>query len=49
MIKAAAELGWLDEKRVVAESAACLARGGAGVIVSYFAPELARMMKEGEL
>lgn len=49
MIKAAAERGWLDEKRVIAESAACLARGGADVIVSYFAPELARMMKGGEL
>ncbi|MCD8392176.1 MAG: porphobilinogen synthase [Cloacibacillus porcorum] len=49
MIKAAVERGWLDEKRVIAESAVCLARGGADVIVSYFAPELAKMMKEGEL
>ena len=49
MIKAAVERGWLDEKRVIAESAVCLARGGADVIVSYFAPALAKMMKEGEL
>lgn len=49
MIKAAAERGWLDERRVAAESAICLARGGADIIVTYFAPELARMMKEGEL
>ena len=49
MIKAAVERGWLDEKRVIAESAVCLARGGADIIVSYFAPELAKMMKEGEL
>lgn len=49
MIKAAAERGWLDERRVAAESAICLARCGADIIVSYFAPELARMMKEGEL
>ena len=49
MIKAAVERGWLDEKRVIAESAVCLARGGADVIASYFAPELAKMMKEGEL
>lgn len=49
MIKAAVERGWLDEKRVIAESAVCLARGGADVIVSYFAPELAKMMKEGDL
>ncbi|MDY2984423.1 MAG: porphobilinogen synthase [Synergistes jonesii] len=49
MIKAAAERGWLDERRVAAESAICLARGGADIIFTYFAPELARMMKEGEL
>ena len=49
MITAAAARGWLDEKRVIAESAVCLARGGADIIVSYFAPELAKMMKEGEL
>ncbi|MCR5334982.1 MAG: porphobilinogen synthase [Synergistes sp.] len=49
MIKAAAANGWLDEKRVIAETAVCLARGGADIIVTYFAPEMARMMKEGEL
>ncbi|MDO5116429.1 MAG: porphobilinogen synthase [Synergistaceae bacterium] len=49
MIKAAAERGWLDERRVIAESALCLARGGADIIVSYFAPELAEMIKTGEL
>ena len=40
MIKAAAANGWLDEERVVAESAVCLARAGADIIVTYFAPEL---------
>ena len=49
MIKAAAANGWLDEKRVIGESAVCLARAGADVIVTYFAPELAKMMKAGEL
>ncbi|MCF0247066.1 MAG: porphobilinogen synthase [Synergistes sp.] len=49
MIKAAAAQGWLEEKRVVAESAYCLARSGADIIVTYFAPELAKMMKEGEI
>ncbi|MEG1602190.1 MAG: porphobilinogen synthase [Cloacibacillus sp.] len=49
MIKAAAQNGWIDEKRVIAESAICLARGGADIIVTYFAPELAQMMKAGEL
>lgn len=49
MIKAAAAQGWLDEKRIIAETAVCLARGGADIIVTYFAPEMAQMMKEGEL
>ena len=49
MIKAAAANGWLDEERVVAESAVCPARAGADIIVTYFAPELAKMMKEGRL
>ncbi len=49
MIKAAAANGWLDEERVVAESAVCLARAGADIIVTYFAPELAKMIKEGRL
>lgn len=49
MIKAAAANGWLDEERVVAESAVCLARAGADIIVTYFAPELAKMMREGRL
>ena len=49
MIKAAAQNGWIDENRVIAESAVCLARGGADVIVNYFALELAQMMKAGEL
>lgn len=49
MIKAAAMNGWLDEKRVVGESAICLARAGADVIITYFAPELARMINAGEI
>ncbi len=49
MIKAAAANGWLDEERVIAESAICLARAGADIIITYFAPELAAMMKEGRL
>lgn len=49
MIKAAGANGWIDEERVVKETAVCLARGGADIIVTYFAPELARWMKEGSL
>jgi len=49
MIKAAAANGWLDEERAICESAICLARGGADIIVTYFAPELAGWIKEGKI
>jgi porphobilinogen synthase len=49
MMKAAAAQGWLDEERVVSESAICLARAGADMIVTYSALDLARWMKEGKL
>ena len=42
MIKAAARLGWLDEKRVVAETLLAIRRAGADVILTYFACEFAR-------
>ena len=41
MIKAACSNGWLNEKNVVCESAICLARGGADIIITYYALELA--------
>ena len=49
MIRAAAANGWLDEQRVVSEAAFCLARAGADIIVTYFAPELASWIKEGRI
>lgn len=48
MIKAAAARGWLDEEKTVRETAIALARAGADIIISYFAPELARWLKEEE-
>lgn len=48
MIKAAAARGWIDEEKTVRETAIALARAGADIIISYFAPELARWLKEGE-
>ena len=41
MIKAACSNGWLNEKNVASESAICLARGGADIIITYYALELA--------
>lgn len=49
MIKAAAEKGWLDEERVVSESAVCLARAGADILITYFALSLAEWIREGRL
>jgi len=46
MIKAAARLGWLDEKRAAMEVTAAIHRAGADVISTYFAPQLAAWLKE---
>jgi len=48
MIKAAAERGWLDEQRVVWESLTGIKRAGADVILTYFAPQVAQWIKDGE-
>lgn len=42
MIKAAAQLGWLDEKRVMFESLVSIKRAGADLIITYFAKDVAR-------
>jgi len=44
MIKAAAQLGWIDEERVVMESLMGIKRAGAELILTYFAEDvLARL------
>jgi porphobilinogen synthase len=45
LIKAAAEKGWVDEKSVVLESLLCMHRAGADIILTYFAPEVAKWLK----
>jgi porphobilinogen synthase len=46
MIKAAAQNGWLDEKAVVMESLLAMKRAGADAILTYFAMDVARWLKE---
>lgn len=46
MIKAAAERGWLDEKRTVLELTTGIRRAGASLIITYWAPELAEWLEE---
>jgi porphobilinogen synthase len=47
LIKAAAEKGWIDERRVALESLLGIKRAGADVILTYFAPDAARWLAEG--
>ena len=42
MIKAAAQLGWLDETRVMMETLLAIKRAGADIILTYFAIAAAR-------
>ncbi|MGF1471394.1 MAG: porphobilinogen synthase, partial [Rubrobacteraceae bacterium] len=44
MIKAAAENGWLDERRTVLEALTGVKRAGADIIVSYHALDVARWL-----
>ena len=49
MIKAASAQGWLDEREVVLESLLGIRRAGARVILTYFARDAARYLREGGL
>lgn len=44
MLKAAARLGWLDEKRVALESLTAIKRAGATLILTYWAKDAARWL-----
>lgn len=46
MVKAAAEKGWLDEKKIVLENMYALKRAGADIIISYHAKDIARWLAE---
>ncbi len=45
MIKAAGRLGWLDEKRAMLESLVSIRRAGADIILTYFAKEVAKILR----
>ena len=46
MIKAAAQNGWIDERRVTMEVLTGIRRAGADMIITYFAPDVAMWLKE---
>lgn len=46
MIKAAAKMGWIDEKRIAIEVLTSIRRAGADIIISYFAPQVAKWISQ---
>jgi len=48
MIKAAAQNGWIDEKRIVMEMLTSMKRAGADMIITYFAKDVAGWLKNNE-
>ena len=47
MIKAAGQLGWLDEERAMAEALIGIRRAGADIVITYFAKDVARVLERG--
>jgi porphobilinogen synthase len=47
MVEAAAERGWIDRERMVVESVTSIHRAGADIVLTYWAAELARWIREG--
>jgi porphobilinogen synthase len=47
MIKAAGQLGWLDEKRAMLEALTSIRRAGADIVITYFAKDAARLLEHG--
>jgi hypothetical protein len=46
MVKAAAQNGWIDERRITLEILTGIKRAGADLIISYHAREVARWLGE---
>ena len=46
MVKAAAQRGWIDERAVVLETLTALHRAGAGIVLTYWAKDVARWLAE---
>ncbi len=46
MLKSAAAAGWLDEKAAVIESLTAIKRAGASMVLTYFATQAARWLRE---
>ena len=49
LVKAAAERGWIDEDRAMAETLTAIRRAGADLVITYWAREAARRVRAGDL
>ncbi len=49
MVKAAANMDWIDEERIMCEMAVSAYRAGAQIYLTYYAKELAKCMDEGRI
>ncbi|RJX19503.1 MAG: porphobilinogen synthase [Desulforudis sp.] len=47
MVRAAAQRGWVDERGLVLEMLTSIRRAGADIILTYFAKDMARWLREG--
>jgi porphobilinogen synthase len=47
MIRAAGQLGWLDEERAMLEALTGIRRAGADIVITYFAKDAARLIESG--
>jgi porphobilinogen synthase len=45
LIEAAARLGWIDRERTILETLTSIRRAGADIILTYYAKEVARLLK----
>jgi porphobilinogen synthase len=49
LIEAAAKMGWVDRERIIMESLTSISRAGAGIILTYFAKEVAKVLRQGKI
>ncbi len=48
MIEAAADHGWIDRRGAILESLTAIARAGAGIVITYFAADVASWLREAK-
>ena len=49
MVKAGANLGYIEEDRIICEMAVSAYRAGTDIYLTYFAKEIARFIEEGRI